>query len=135
MLMFTCFTEETKVLPINMKTVSPVFSMEYPVPKLPARRRNDSISSIPQIVKVFIQTHYIWLYIWKLTLIKLMVVNTSFYGTLKTMYACIHAHIITVGVWCYHTIFQQYRGGQFYMWKKSEDSEKTADIQVAYYAF
>jgi hypothetical protein len=39
--------------------------------------------------------------------------------------------IVELGLWCLthlSTIFQQYRGSQFYCWRKSKYPEKTADI-------
>jgi hypothetical protein len=38
--------------------------------------------------------------------------------------------IVELGLWCLthlSTIFQQYRGSQFYCWRKSKYPEKTAD--------
>ncbi|XP_076072405.1 protein qui-1-like [Mytilus galloprovincialis] len=44
--------EITKVLPINVKTRQHRLALEYPVQRLPARKRIDSVSSVPEIVKV-----------------------------------------------------------------------------------
>ncbi|CAC5360920.1 unnamed protein product [Mytilus coruscus] len=44
--------EVTKVLPINVKTRQHRLELEYPVQRLPTRKRNDSVSSVPEIVKV-----------------------------------------------------------------------------------
>ena len=41
-----------------------------------------------------------------------------------------------VGLWCLtplSTIFQLYRGGQCYLWRKPEDTEKTTDQRNTLY--
>ena len=49
----------------------------------------------------------------------------------KVDYKCILYFNFWFGLWCFtplSTIFQLYRGGQFYWWRKPEYAEKTTDL-------